>query len=133
MRKTVVILLGLFYGGSLLSQTDSSKSKTDFVDIMDEPEQSPYFPGGDAALFKFLTSNLKYSTCDSISSGKTIASFVIDVTGAVTDVTIIKGACPEHSKEVLRVLRLMPKWEPAKEGGKAISKKMIIPIQVDWK
>jgi protein TonB len=46
----------------------------------------------------------------------------------VTETKIVKGLCDQCDKNVVDLLEKMPRWFPAKENGKALKTKMIIPI-----
>ncbi len=72
-----------------------------------------YFIGGDSALISFLNQNFNQELIKKIGIYGTIyASFIIDETGKVTKCQIVKSLHPELDAEFIRVLYLMPNWEP---------------------
>jgi len=81
-------------------------------------DQMPEFPGGDAALFKFMSENVRYPATAHEKSiqGKVLVSFVVDKTGKVVDPKIVRGVDPSLDKEAIRVVQLMPLWKPGKQG-----------------
>jgi len=93
-------------------------------------EEKPQFPGGDSAIISFLSSNIIYppEAKDAGIQGKVYAQFVIDKTGKVTKVTIVKGVDPYLDLEVLRVIRLMPDWKPGKQRGLSVPVTYVIPV-----
>lgn len=60
--------------------------------------------------------------------GTMVAVFTIDVEGNVTGIKIVQMLDVESAKEMIRVLKLCPKWEPAKRGGKPISIEIKYPM-----
>ena len=96
----------------------------------DEADQMPEFPGGQEALMKFIADNVKYPTeCEQKRvEGRVLVRFVIDEQGSVTDPNVIKSVDPQLDAEALRVVKLMPKWNPGQNEGKAVAVKYTIPF-----
>lgn len=121
-------------------------------------EQMPEFPGGDAALMKFLSKQIKYPDLakDCGCSGTVLVSFIIDDEGTVLKPSVIRGPAPcevvtynkdgsttstEITKEPctsagklmedesLRVIKSMPKWTPGKQNGKFVKVQYTLPIK----
>ncbi|WP_373810031.1 energy transducer TonB, partial [Porphyromonas loveana] len=90
----------------------------------------PSFPGGEAAMMKFLCENLVYpkEAQDKGISGRVIVTFVVEEDGSLTDVQVDRGVSPELDAEAVRVVKLMPKWKPAEEKGKRIAVRASQPI-----
>jgi protein TonB len=86
------------------------------------PSREPSFPGGPAAWLKFLQRFLQAP--DDIDPGKRIevqVRFWVDIDGSVSRPEIIKSGGDAFDKEVLRVMKKMPKWEPALQAGRPIA------------
>ena len=98
--------------------------------VFDVVEQMPKFPGGDAALMQFLSSNIKYpkDAMEAKVQGRVVASFVVEKDGSVTNVKIVKSVIPSLDEEAMRVINAMPKWVPGMQKGKAVRVKYTIPI-----
>ncbi len=94
-------------------------------------ENAPSFPGGDAARMKFLQDNIKYPQMarESGIQGTVYVTFVVERSGAVTDVKILRGIGGGCDEEALRVVRNMPKWEPGKQRGKPVRVQFNMPIK----
>lgn len=60
--------------------------------------------------------------------GTMVAAFTIDIEGNVTGIKIVQMLDVESAKEMIRVLKLCPKWEPAKRGGKPVSIEIKYPM-----
>ncbi|MDY0159812.1 MAG: TonB family protein [Bacteroidales bacterium] len=93
-------------------------------------EEKPTFPGGDAALMKFIAENTKYPEIakENGIQGRVFVQFVIGVNGAVTSVTLARGVDPYLDEEALRVVRMIPPWSPGKQRGKAVPVTYVVPI-----
>ena len=93
-------------------------------------EENAAFPGGDAAFYSYLGKHLKYPSMeyDAGIQGKVWVGFIIDRDGSVTNVVLKKGLSPGCDKEALRVVKSMPKWGPAKMGGRPVKMQFSLPI-----
>jgi periplasmic protein TonB len=90
----------------------------------------PSYPGGMDALRKFLKKNLH--TPDELESGQTVSvrvKFVVDYAGKLQSfVTVLDGG-EAYNKEVIRVLKKMPAWQPGKAKGENVSVYYTIPVK----
>ena len=104
--------------------------KEEETKVFDVVEQMPSFPGGDAALMKFLSEHIKYPVVaeENGIQGRVIATFVVERDGSITDVKVVKSVDPSLDKEAIRVLKSMPKWIPGKQNGSAVRVKYTVPV-----
>jgi protein TonB len=93
-------------------------------------EDVPQFPGGPVEFMKWLTRNLKYPKLieEQKLTGRVVAEFIVNKDGSVTDVAIITSFTPLCDHEVLRVLRMMPRWTPGLLNGEPCRTKVCIPV-----
>ena len=80
----------------------------------------PTYPGGTPALIEFLEGNLKYpeqAEREGIE-GRVVATFVVELDGSVSNVEIALSVHPLLDAEALRVVSLMPNWNPGKNCGR---------------
>jgi protein TonB len=93
----------------------------------------PQFEGGVQAMYRFLRRHLRYPRADqSIGlEGTVFVRFIIDVTGTVTGVEVIRGASGSLDKEAMRVISLMPKWKPGSQHGMPVNVRMVLPIKFE--
>lgn len=114
----------------MVPDTFSVESQIAETDILDFAEHHPTFPGGSKALIDFLRENVKYpekAKKDSIE-GRVVVGFVIDTDGNITNPEIAQSVHPLLDAEALRVVKLMPKWEPGSENGTPVKVKYNLPI-----
>lgn len=107
--------------------------ETEVVDediIVDVAEIMPEFPGGMAALMKYLGTNIKYPTISQEmgSAGRVIVQFVVDKDGTITNPTVARGVDAYLDKEAIRVVSSMPKWKPGVQNGKKVRVKYTVPV-----
>ena len=98
--------------------------------VFDVVEQMPQFPGGDAALFEYLSSHIKYPTIaeENGVQGRVIVTFVVERDGSITDVQVVKSVDPSLDKEASRVVKGMPRWIPGKQNGAPVRVKYTVPV-----
>ncbi|OAV63911.1 hypothetical protein Barb4_04611 [Bacteroidales bacterium Barb4] len=93
-------------------------------------EKMPEFPGGQAALLKFLATSIKYPVIaqENGIQGRVTVSFVVNKDGSVVDAEVVRGVDPSLDKEALRVVGIMPKWSPGEQRGKPVRVKYTVPV-----
>lgn len=99
-----------------------------FMGIVVEPE--PEFPGGTDSLMAFIKKNLRYPEIltESCIQGRVTLSFVVEEDGSITDIQEMRSPSEYLTEEAIRVVKLMPKWTPAKQRGQAVRVKYMLPI-----
>ena len=93
-------------------------------------EQMPQFPGGYEALTKYLSSNIKYPpmACENNIQGKVIVQFIVDKTGNVGEVKVVRSVDKDLDKEAVRVCKSLPKFIPGRQNGQAVSVWYTLPV-----
>ena len=101
---------------------------------LDEPftavEEMPLFPGGDAALLKFINENTTYpeSAKERGAQGRVIVKFAVEANGQVGRTAVLKGIDPDLDTEAARVVSTLPDFQPGKQGGKNVAVWYMVPI-----
>lgn len=100
-------------------------------EIFQVVEQQPAYPGGDAARMKFLSKNIEYPQMakESGIQGTVYVQFVVEKDGSVSDVQILRGIGGGCDEEAMRVVKMMPNWDPGKQRGKAVRVLFRVPIK----
>jgi TonB family protein len=93
-------------------------------------EQMPEFPGGEVALRKYISENIKYpvEAKEKGIQGKVFVTFVVNSTGKVEKAKIARGVDPLLDAEALRVVEQLPEWKPGRQKGEAVSVSYTVPI-----
>lgn len=105
-------------------------AKDDDDVIFNVVEKMPSYPGGDAALFKYLSNNIKYPVIAQTQGiqGRVICQFVIDRDGKISDIEVVRSVDISLDAEAKRVIAAMPDWTPGTQRGKAVRVKYTLPI-----
>jgi len=98
--------------------------------VFDVVEQMPQYPGGPAALIKFLNENVCYpeDAYKNNIQGRVIVTFVVRKDGSISDATVVKSVGPLLDEEALRVVNSMPNWNPGMQNGEPVNVKYTVPI-----
>ncbi len=93
-------------------------------------EKMPSFPGGQQALMKYLSENIRYPVIaqENGVQGRVIVQFTVRRDGSIDDVKVVKSADPSLDKEAVRLIKSVPAWEPGMQRGKAVNCKFTVPI-----
>ncbi|GEO03485.1 hypothetical protein AAE02nite_11490 [Adhaeribacter aerolatus] len=94
-------------------------------------EQMATFPGGETALNNLIRQNLKYpaEALRQGVSGLVVAQFTVDKTGKIRNPQVVKSLGGGTDEEVLRLIKLMPNFSPARQNGKPVNFRYTIPIR----
>ena len=115
---------------AIIQQTvasDSTKSSKLFGAAIEEMAS---FPGGSAALMQYFAQNLRYPNIqgDCNIQGRVIVGFTVNEDGTLSDIKVMKSISPAFDEEAIRLVKSMPKWNPAKQNGKAVKTKYTVPV-----
>ena len=96
----------------------------------------PQFPGGDKEKNKFIASVFKYPESSRYKgiNDTCVLNFFVNTDGSISNVTFhktVKG-CEACDIETLRILRLMPRWEPGQAGNRAVRMAASIAIPFNY-
>ncbi len=98
--------------------------------VYDVVEENASFPGGDEECMKWLRKNIRYpSICQEQGvQGRVIVAFVVNRDGSIVDVKVVRSPDENLSEEAIRVVKLMPKWKPARQGNKTVRSRFNLPV-----
>ena len=90
----------------------------------------PEYPGGQAALRKFLMSELRYPAEARAANevGEVLVGFSVGMDGSISGVRVLKPVSPALNAEAVRVVQMMKYWRPGTRNGKPVRAEMTIPI-----
>lgn len=131
ITKVFGILL-FFITTSLITSTAQSKrignqSQHSEEYVYQSVEQMPRFPDGDAALMKYVQSQLQYP--DSITEeGVVIVQFVVKKDGSIGETKVVRKSHPAFNEEALRVVKALPTFIPGMKKGKPVNVWYTLPI-----
>jgi len=103
---------------------ENPEKKTSYIDT------PPSFPGGNTKLYEYISQNLVYpaNAMDNHIQGRVIVSFIVKLDGSIADAKITRGVFTDLDNEALRVIKGLPKFNPAQLDGKAVESQFVLPI-----
>jgi periplasmic protein TonB len=112
---------------SELRKTVTEEKKEQVYQVV---EQMPEFPGGQEALAAFLGKNIKYPDAakESGISGRVYIQFVVNKSGQISNVKLVRGIGGGCDEEAIRVVKKMPPWRAGKQNGQSVSVFFNLPI-----
>jgi protein TonB len=92
-------------------------------------EKTANFPGGQEAWLHFLNKHLRSPGELEAGQKRTVlVRFAVGIDGMITQFEFIQSGGASFDKEVLRVLKKMPAWEPAVQNGRHVSVMFTQPV-----
>lgn len=92
------------------------------VSVGVQAADKPQYPGGQEALDQYLTANLKYPEMarENGVEGVVDVKFTVKADGTIGNIKIARMVDPDLESEAIRLVKNMPKWQPADKDGQAI-------------
>ena len=93
-------------------------------------EQMPVFPGGDAALLKYIATHLKYpaSSMQNGTQGRCMLRFEVKTDGTIGEVQLLSHLDAACDREAVRVIKTVPKFQPGMQDGQAVNVWYQVPV-----
>ncbi len=113
------------------NKTATASQKAANSDVYTVVEEMPLYPGGENARLMFFSNNLRVPA-DAVkegSSGTVYVSFIVQADGSISGAKVLRGIGKSYDEEVLRVVNLMPKWNPGKQNGDAVAVVFNLPVK----
>ncbi len=113
-------------------ETSSSGTDEDFLSGQDgtetdEPfflvEIMPSFKGGDINKFRDWVqkrTNYPQIAIDNKIQGRVFLTFIVELDGSVSNVTVVKGVDPIIDNEAVKAIQASPKWSPGLQRGQPV-------------
>jgi BlaR1 peptidase M56/Gram-negative bacterial TonB protein C-terminal len=136
----------------------SKDAKNDSIET--QVDVMPEFVGGQQAMIKYLTDNIKYpeDAKKNFTQGTTYLEFVVEKDGSISNIGVKSSALPPSvdtvqtvnpttyevqtkiimnvgndilDKEAIRVVQAMPKWAVGKKNGQAVRTEFVLPVKFE--
>lgn len=120
------------YGDDFLN---NARTKADSLERTENWRKEPEFPGGNAAMFKFIKERLIIEEGDlgERIQIKIFISFTINEQGKLEDIKVMKGISEKVDNKVVQIFKEMPNWSPAYLYGKPTTMRYSVPIKLEYK
>jgi protein TonB len=119
----ITVFISLFYGFSIFAQNEEEDQI--LIHIIENP---PIFEDGMDNFYKIASKNLR-SVDDKI--GRVFVQFLIDTTGKMSEVKVVKGLSEKSDAEVLRLMKWINStysWKPRLVRGQKVITRQSLPI-----
>ncbi len=125
MKKLFLIMLLAFVSVNAYSQSDDADN-----DVYNIVDQSAKFQDGYNSIIKFVQENIKFpaEAKENDVHGRLMLSVVVEKDGSLSDITVKKGLGYGLDEEIVRIIKMMPKWQPAQHKGKTVRQTQTIVI-----
>lgn len=99
-------------------------------DVLEFPDVEASFPGGTAGMQEFISKNVIYppEAIEMNLTGRVYLSFVVEIDGSISQITVERGVDPLLNNEARRLIRAMPKWSPGEYAGQKVRTRCRLPI-----
>jgi TonB family protein len=110
---------------------DPKPSKQNEGDVFTVVEDMPEFVGGPEAMAKYLAAAVKYpeEARKAGLEGTVYVTFVVEETGKVSDVKILRGFDKACDETALNAVKSMPNWKPGTQKGQAVKVQFNVPVR----
>lgn len=125
-----IITLILSCTAGLFAQEEKKAAKQEDTDVYVIVEEMPTYPGGEKALYQFVSKNIRYpkKALDKGWEDKVTIRFVVNKKGKVSKVHVVSGKYKELNKEAVRVVSMLEGFTPGKQQGKPVKVWYTLPI-----
>ena len=139
-RKSILAGIALVMGLMMASLAVSASgnggvdgmrgSTSQYDEVFMSVEKMPVFPGGEAALMTYVRDNISYPSVaeEKNIQGKVIVQFVVDTTGQVGEVKVVRSVDAELDREAVRVVQTLPRFIPGSRLGKPVNVWYTLPV-----
>ena len=114
----------------IIEKKTEKPPKADSDQVFFSVEQMPQFPGGEAALIKYLQTHINYPpmAAENDIQGKVIVQFVVKKDGSIGQVKVVRSVDKDLDKEAVRVVKSFPKFNPGRQNGQAVNVWYTLPV-----
>lgn len=104
--------------------------ETTDVYLPESVDVAPSFPGGDAAMMRYINAQRRYPAAAYAAElqGRVVCGFVVAADGTIGQVDVIRGVERSLDAEAVRLIRSMPQWEPGELAGRKVAVYCIVPV-----
>jgi len=108
--------------------TKAEEEDVDQIFVVVEENAQP--KEGISEFYKFVSGNIKYPAQARRLQveGRVYVEFVVGKDGKIFDANAVKGIGAGCDEEAVRIIMAAPSWNPAKQRGKPVRQRMVLPI-----
>lgn len=115
-----------------LQSTNRFSGMTSMVEVYlaESVDVQPTFPGGDAAMMRFINAERRYPERAYAMSiqGRVVCGIVVEPDGSISNIDVIRGVEPSLNLEAVRIISAMPNWRAGEVNGAKVPVYCIVTI-----
>lgn len=98
--------------------------------IYRDPKIVPEYKKGNDAMNKFIKDNVRITPvmAERCIRGNVLVECIVEANGTLTDVHVVRSIDSLYDAEALRVVKMMPRWKPARVEGKRVRSPKVITV-----
>ncbi|MBQ8051500.1 MAG: TonB family protein [Bacteroidaceae bacterium] len=98
--------------------------------VVDVPDKSAEFPDSLGNIYAWMSRNINYpkEAQEKKVEGRVSVQFIIEKDGSINEVKTLRSPDSLLTAEAERVVKAMPKWEPAMKDGKPVRMRYVLPV-----
>ena len=118
-------------GTPIMTQEDNNEAE-DSMKVYRQTDVPASFSLNGQSLSQYISSNLLLPPYinKEVTSGRALVQLIIEKDGTVSHISIVKAVSPSLDRNIVAMLRQMPKWSPAMQNGKVVRSFYFIPVNV---
>ena len=128
-----IVIISKPYHNSHLNEVQTALPEPNLEDsenlIFVMPEIKAEYKNGSKAFLKYIFDRYKSPTEEEVNS-KVYISFIIEKDGTLSDIKLIRDPGYGVGKEILKIIKTSPKWNPAIQNGRPVRSSYVLPISV---
>ncbi|MEO1054819.1 MAG: energy transducer TonB [Bacteroidota bacterium] len=138
LDPATVVSLHVFKGrekvGIILKSTENLNRAAEATKTGDEVftivEETATPPGGMNSFYQYIAQNVQYPEQARRSGveGAVYVQFIVNMDGSLSDIKTVKGIGAGCDKEAIRVISGSSNWNPARQRGRIVKQKLILPV-----
>jgi len=91
------------------------------------PDREPQFPGGPDQLADYLERQMNILS-EAHPAGEVKVAFTVNTLGRLDDVRVVDGLSERLNEEAIRLISIMPIWEPGAVEGAAVPMEVVLTV-----
>lgn len=105
-----------------------AEEESDQIFVIVEENAQP--KGGLSEFYQYVSSNIKYPAQARRLNveGRVYVEFIVGKDGKISNANAVKGIGAGCDEEAVRIIMGAPSWNPAKQRGKPVRQRMVLPI-----
>jgi hypothetical protein len=142
MKRFINLFTILLVSFSLFLSDLTVNAQTYTGKVYTTAERQPEFPGGQAALGRYLAENIRVPNSlakKKYNTGPIAAKFIVDATGYIHDIRVTTKPLDKKTQKglepflanIIAAIEKMPRWEPGEVEGKRVAVFYTLPIEVN--